>query len=406
MTPAFFQPLVVWGESIAPTLFPLVFLNRSIRAIGVVLLVLMIFLIGGSIAGSAVGSIHGVAKAMVGFTSALGITSGRVVFWSVHLIGMALFAPLGWLVIRAICRRYEAKKFSDQVLVFDSIWLFQTFLLWQGLFFEVGHRAWIALTPFGLYKLISWVGLRPPKSAVPQQSARLLLLRTFGFRRRSERLFDQLSARWRYVGPIQLIAAPDLAGHSIDPAKFLDFLSGRLHRRFVKELPDLDQRIAAFDANPDPDARYRVNELFCGDDAWREAVRRLMETSDLVVMDLRGFTAKNQGCIFELQSLIDHVAIGKIVLLVDERSDIAFLRQTLESCWHKMVDTSPNREGTTAITLLDVGRREASAVDALLSIADELLTKPKTVGLTTFARGEGTGFGITTTAPASSTASH
>ena len=42
-------------------------------------------------------------------------------------------------------------------------------------------------------------------------------------------------------------------------------------------------------------------------DTWRSAVGRLMETSDLVVMDLRGFSAKNQGCIVELQSLIDLV---------------------------------------------------------------------------------------------------
>ena len=67
----------------------------------------------------------------------------------------------------------------------------------------------------------------------------------------------------------------------------------------------------------DPDGRYRVNELFCGNDGWRPAVTRLMAESDLVAMDLRGFSAGNQGCLFELQSLIDIVPVARVVLLTD-----------------------------------------------------------------------------------------
>jgi hypothetical protein len=271
---------------------------------------------------------------------------------------MGLFALLGWFVIDFIRRRYEAKWFSDQVTVFDSVWLFQTLLLWQSLFNEAGHRASVALAAFGLYKFVSWVCPLLAAIGAPQrQPARLLLLRTFGFRRRSERLFDQLSARWPYAGPIQLIAAPDLAGHSIDPAKLLIFLSGGLHRRFLIEPSDLDRRLGAFDDSPDPDGRYRVNELMCGDDAWRDAVGRLMEKSDLVVMDLRGFSAKHQGCIIELQSLIDLVPVGQTVLLVDETTDVPFLRQTLGNCWRSMAEASPNRESAFALTLLNVGIR-------------------------------------------------
>jgi hypothetical protein len=262
-------------------------------------------------------------------------------------------------------------------MIFDTIWLFQTLLLWKTLFPDVGPLlALVALAAFGSYKLVSWLGLRlSPIRARQQQPARLLLLRTFGFRGRSERFFDQLSARWRYACPIQLIAAPDLAGHSIDPPKLLVFLSGRLHRRFVIEPSDLDQRLAAFDNAPDPDGRYRVNELFCGDDAWREAVARLMETSDLVVMDLRSFSAEHRGCTVELQSLIDLVPVTKTNLMVDGSTEVPLLRLTLGDCWRSMAEDSPNRQITAALTLLDVGRRGVRAVDALLTIADEMLTK-------------------------------
>jgi hypothetical protein len=53
----------------------------------------------------------------------------------------------------------------------------------------------VALAAFGSYKLVSWFGMRllPAIRAERQQAARLVLLRTFGFRRRSERFFDQLN---------------------------------------------------------------------------------------------------------------------------------------------------------------------------------------------------------------------
>jgi hypothetical protein len=181
-----------------------------------------------------------------------------------------------------------------------------------------------------VYKLITWIGLRPLATAAAGRSpARLLLLRSFGFRRRSERFFDLLGARWRYAGPIQLIAASDLAARSIDPDEFLDFLSGRLRHRFIIEPGDLERRFAEVDNRPDPDGRYRVNEFFCGNDAWRPAVTRLMAESDLVAMDLRGFSAANQGCLFELQSLIDTVPVARVVLLTDKSTDAPFPRRVL-----------------------------------------------------------------------------
>jgi hypothetical protein len=244
---------------------------------------------------------------------------------------------------------------------------------------EIGARGCFAAVVFPLYKAVVWLGLRPlAAAAASHPPARLLLLRTFGFRRRTERFYDLLGARWRYAGPIQLIAAPDLAGRSIDPDEFLDFLSGRLRHRFIIEPTDLERRFAEIDNRPDPDGRFRVNEFFCGNDTWRPAVRRLMAESDMVVMDLRGFSTGNQGCLFELQSLIDTVPVARVVLLTDRSTDAPFLQQTLARCWQTMAPASPNREATGAVTLLETGGRDVAAVEMLFRIADGILASTPT----------------------------
>jgi hypothetical protein len=177
------------------------------------------------------------------------------------------------------------------------------------------------------------------------------------------------------VGPIQLIAAPDLASRLLDPDNFLEFVRGRLRRRFLIEPSDLAERVATLDERPDPDGRYRVNELFCGNDSWQAAVRSLMERGDLVAMDLRGFAQANQGCVFELQSLINIINVQKIVLLVDETTDTPFLEQTLNTCWQTRDAASPNQGRGETLTLLKVGKRDVLAVEKLLAIADEVLLR-------------------------------
>jgi hypothetical protein len=369
----------------APLLFLLLFLNRRVRAIGPVLLVPMIIVgIGGE-------------AAMVGFSTYAGMTVQRLMpflgygmpfqlpflallntFEVGHVIAMLLFLPLGWLAIAWVRYLYDRKWFSEQTLVFDSIWLLETLIVCHATVHAAGPTGWLGLSVFAVYKLITWIGLRPlATAAAGRQPARVLLLRTFGFRRR-ERFFDLLGARWRYAGPIQLIAAPDLAARSIDPDEFLDFLSGRLRHRFIIEPGDLERRFIEVDNHPDPDGRYRVNEFFCRNDTWRPAVTRLMAESDLVAMDLRGFSAGNQGCLFELQALIDAVPVARVVLLTDKSTDTPFLRRTLAECWQRMDAASPNRQPIGALTLLETGGRDVAAVAMLMRIADHVLAPSET----------------------------
>jgi hypothetical protein len=53
--------------------------------------------------------------------------------------GLAVGALVGWLVIGRVADGYVARRFSDQMLIVDSIWSLQTLMLCSSLAFEVGY---------------------------------------------------------------------------------------------------------------------------------------------------------------------------------------------------------------------------------------------------------------------------
>ena len=92
-----------------------------------------------------------------------------------------------------------------------------------------------AALPWIAWRLTLHAALHPIlKSARARPPMRLLLLRVYGFGRRSRRLLDLLGTRWRLLGSIDLIAAPDLASRTVEPSTFLEFVRGRLKRLFIR----------------------------------------------------------------------------------------------------------------------------------------------------------------------------
>jgi hypothetical protein len=367
-------PLLYWLITAAPGAFLLLFLNRRIRSIGPLLLVMMVVAVIGAHGAFLLMHLPAVQAAMVDLALASGVGVGAI-FGGIQLLGFALFLVPGWLAASWLRRRYERKRISDQMIAFDAFWLLMTLLLCSRLATEQGALGWTGLLAFVAYLLVVRLGLRPLGwAALAQPNARLLLLRVFGAQRRSERLYDLFNARWRYRGSMQLIGGPDLATSTLEPHEFLDFLSGRLARNFIHGAADLERRMATLDLRPDPDGRFRVNELFCDDAAWRPAVGRLMAQSEVVVMDLRGFSAANRGCIFELQALIDRVPLDRLVVLIDRATDVAALRRSLLELWPGMSAASPNA-GLARATLqvLTLEGSAASGVTRLLARCDRIL---------------------------------
>ena len=228
----------------------------------------------------------------------------------------------------------------------------------------------LSIIAFVAYKLVAAAGFRFLRKGRPPEPPRtLLLLRVFGFARRSQRLFDDLGQRWRYLGPISLIAGTDLAYATIEPHEFYDFLSGRLSRAFVKDQEDLESRLSKSDPVADPDGLFRIQDFYCHDDTWRMTVARLARDADAVFMDLRGFTAGNCGCIWEIEFLVHLVPIGRVVLLVDKTTDVPLLERTLAVSWQKIAADSPNATlQKPAVRLLRASRNHWRTLSALIAM--------------------------------------
>jgi hypothetical protein len=277
---------------------------------------------------------------------------------------------VGWLVVGSMADAYAAQRFSEQMLIIDSIWFLQTLMLCSSLAFESGYWGAMGLLAFVAYKIVTIFGFRAFPAKLRQQPLRLLLLRVFGFSRRSSRLMDLIAARWRYAGNLCLIAAPDLAARTIEPGKLLALLRGRLGRLFVHDRTELDRRLAEIDASRDPDGRFRIAELFCAGDAWRAAVKSLMTDAHVVVMDVRSFGPQHQGCVFELQTLLDTVPLERLMLLVNRGTKLEFLKQILDAQWRELRIDSPNaRAAAPTLQLIEVNGSESRGVGYLMRAA-------------------------------------
>lgn len=366
----FGQLVYLWLDpNMPPTLLLVIFLNRRIRAVGPLVLVFMLLgVAGASLVVTLTGNNLELLKALADASSAIGLgaTSAVVVL---HMLGFAVFAVVGWLILSTLRRLYIAKSISEQSLMIDAIWLLFGIVNSIGLVFE--GRLWIlsGLVAFALYKLTAIASFRAAGLArrAGSNGPRLLLLRVFALGKRSEALFDSLGKSWRTVGSMQMIAGPDLATATIEPHEFMDFVGGRLARRFIDTGRTLDMRMSQMDMEADREGQFRVTEFFCHDDTWKMTLARLADESDAVLMDLRGFSPAHSGCVFEIHELFNVVTLPRVVFAIDQSTDQSFLRQTMQHAWRQLKDRSPNhRLAEGQVALVELSGMSAAAVDNLL----------------------------------------
>ena len=365
------QVAVLWlSTNLPPTVLLLVFLIRRVRAVGPLVVTFMILALTGSnlllsILDRRQALLRSVAE--VGFSLGLG---GTGVFWAMNMIGFILFTIPGWFAVQWIRRRYQAKSVNDQSLTLDALWLLFGVSYAVGLVFE--GAAWIlsGLAAFAAYKAAVMLGFRTIAPAADSTRAvSLLLLRVFSLGKRSEELFDAVTRHWRYLGHVQLITGPDLAAATVEPHEFLAFLSGNLDLQFIDGPETLTRRVNELDTRPDFDGRFRVNDFFCHDDTWRMTLEQLVGESDVVLMDLRGFSRQNAGCVFEVHELVNSASLGRVVVTIDDTTDFPFLKKTLNEAWAGMRSDSPNRTGSGEVRIV---RLDDSGGVGLLTLLQHL----------------------------------
>lgn len=308
-------------EASLPAIIILIASNRRIRGVSpLALAALLVFTF------SSVG-----AREL--FVTLLDVGGLRKPLLVIGLNGWFLVAtvPVGyfcWRLLKLLNAGYRRKSFSDVQLAVDSFWVIVAFVFSAQYAGDFGWKGIAGLAGFAVYRAVVQLGLaiwRPPR----EPGVRLLVLRVFGFRGRAEKLFDSVAQRWRFLGGVAMIAGTDLAARTIDPDDTLAFLAGDLRSRFVQGPHDLESRLKLMDESRDPDGRFRITEFFCHENTWSDTLSALLGRSDAILMDLRGFSEKNSGCIFELRQLAAQQRLVDTVFVIDASSDVKLLESAV-----------------------------------------------------------------------------
>lgn len=104
----------------------------------------------------------------------------------------------------------------------------------------------------------------------------------------------------------------------------------------------------------------------------------LVRDSDVVLMDLRGFSSQHTGCVFEINELINVIALDRVIFVVEDTTDRLFLREVAQRAWSQMQATSPNRLATAAQMRLFrfTGRRSKEVRQIIHALCVAIRTTP------------------------------
>jgi hypothetical protein len=177
------------------------------------------------------------------------------------LPGTVIALMVAWPVWVALGRRYRQGRLSSLSVTLDGFRISIAAMHAVVLEAAGGVIAAAPLLAFLAYK--GSVRLMRPQP-ISGRAVSLLLMRVFDAGERTDRLFRALGKRWPAIGPLRMIAGPDLTTSAVQPGEFLEFLGGRLSREFVRNERDLEQRLSSPGrSQPDLDRRYRSESFYC-----------------------------------------------------------------------------------------------------------------------------------------------
>jgi hypothetical protein len=311
---------------------------------------------------------------------------GLLIFWLLpdyevgpfHLAPLLIGLPVNvlqvfvvWLLFKVIIRLQERQFLPAQILHSHLCWGFLTIYLaivtafvyerWAPWAVVAAYAAYLALLHTLLRRIWAVRAQRPGK--------RLLLLRVFGRADKREKLLDALDDTWRRVGRIDLIAGTDLATRTMGSLMLEAFLLRRTDGQFLKTDDDVNRRLEHLHTQLEGDARYPVNGIYCYATAWQQAVAHMAPKSDAVLMDLRGFTRKNHGCVFELTWVVQQIPLSRIIVLIDPTSDYQGLEEIAQAAWRHLPSDSPNTGSLEPVlTILNTPLRSKDSRRALFML--------------------------------------
>ena len=96
-------------------------------------------------------------------------------------------------------------------------------------------------------------------------------------------------------------------------------------------LADLDQWPVNYDNG------FKEFPVMCYDNTWKIGLNTLAQEASVIMMDLRGFSEKNKGCEFEIDFILDHVSVQRILFLCKPEA-LNLVRRTIwnvGNCWRR-----------------------------------------------------------------------
>ena len=296
-------------------------LGGATRAVGPWLAPLFVLLSGSSILGvdllaAAFDAGSTISHAFINFFGGIGA-----------LVAAALLPWLvAWWPARALGRwlaqAYRQRRISELFYLFTAVWVIALIGPALGAIADLGWGALVCFLPLLWIPLGANLMQRFAAPAIAGRPPTLLVLRVFQQDANVQELFDHVIERWRLTGNTVLIAGTDLVERTIDADDIFTFIDGRLGERFIHTPADIPRRLAEFEWLPDVEGRYRVNECYCHDTTWQQALAALVRASDVVLMDLRNFVAQNEGCLHELRVLATTPGLARVVVLMNEKTQM------------------------------------------------------------------------------------
>jgi hypothetical protein len=188
----------------------------------------------------------------------------------------------------------------------------------------------------------------PPAGSF-ERSVRTLFLYNFFANRISAR--TRPVAGWRLAGPVAMLASP------LDVARAIGFDLGAKPGKREQLLLDAsavehcvtalnDERIPIGSGTLPEQVRrfgaYSEDVLHCTDASWQAGILALTRCSAKVVMDASEFSAERHGLLWEIQHVVDCVALADVAVLVNYYTDLPALLAAFRTAWAKMDAASPN----------------------------------------------------------------
>ena len=172
-------------------------------------------------------------------------------------------------------------------------------------------------------------------------------------------------------------------------AAIITFEISMINLNVIKSLDGFLNRLTRFLRNPRDLATLTFKNMPTVNygNVWDKSVLELVRRSELVLMDLRGFSAAKKGCEFEINLLMDQKRVDQILFLISakDRANFDLIFQTIIEKWKYQLEQSPNvdlKEPKIQVYIAtDESDKDVQGLyDRLLMIADSIKAVEPVIG--------------------------